>query len=140
MTLFLSIGAVVFCLLLLYVLSEIVSELKAVRQHIESFTEEWSAQNENILKTVTNIYTDLVLRLQKTEKSAVLEAAEGELDPLYEDAKQKVCENSTASTAFLQRTFKIGYARAARLLDELEQEGVIGPGNGAEPREVFSEK
>jgi S-DNA-T family DNA segregation ATPase FtsK/SpoIIIE len=59
-------------------------------------------------------------------------------DDLYEDARQTVMQANKASTSFLQRKLGIGYARAARLMDILEEQGVIGPGNGAKPREVLT--
>jgi len=62
----------------------------------------------------------------------------GEKDPLYEEAKKTVLEFKKASASFLQRRLKLGYARAARILDELESEGVVGPGEGSKAREVFS--
>lgn len=58
-------------------------------------------------------------------------------DPLYEEAKQIVVSTRKASASFLQRKLKIGYARAARLLDILEEKNVIGPGDGAKAREVY---
>jgi DNA segregation ATPase FtsK/SpoIIIE, S-DNA-T family len=58
-------------------------------------------------------------------------------DSLFEQAKQLVIETNTASTTFLQRKLKIGYARAASLVDELESLGVIGPQEGAKPRRVL---
>src|SRR5574343_217576 len=58
-------------------------------------------------------------------------------DELYEEARQIVIESGKASTSFLQRKLGIGYARAARLIDMLEERGVVGPGNGAKPREVL---
>jgi S-DNA-T family DNA segregation ATPase FtsK/SpoIIIE len=58
-------------------------------------------------------------------------------DPLYEEAKRIVIEAKKASASFLQRKLKIGYARAARLIDMLEERGVVGPANGAKPREVY---
>ncbi len=61
---------------------------------------------------------------------------EGE-DPLYEEAKRLVVESKKASASLLQRRLRVGYARAARLLDILEERGVIGPGEGAKPREVY---
>ncbi len=62
--------------------------------------------------------------------------AEGE-DPLYEEAKETIVKAGKASASYLQRRLRIGYARAARLLDILEERGVIGPGEGAKPREVL---
>ena len=60
-----------------------------------------------------------------------------EEDPLYEEAKQTIVISKKASASLLQRRLKIGYARAARLIDMLEQRGVVGPGQGAKPREVY---
>lgn len=59
-------------------------------------------------------------------------------DDLYAEAKQIVEETGKASTSFLQRKLRIGYARAARLMDILEEKGIIGPGDGAKPREVLT--
>ena len=58
-------------------------------------------------------------------------------DSMYEEAKKVVTESKKASASLLQRRLRIGYARAARLLDMLEEKGVIGPGEGAKPREVY---
>lgn len=59
-------------------------------------------------------------------------------DDLYEEAKDIVTEAGKASTSYLQRRLRIGYSRAARLIDILEERGVIGPADGAKPREVLS--
>ena len=66
-----------------------------------------------------------------------LGGSDGE-DPLYEEAKRVVIESKKASASLLQRRLRVGYARAARLLDILEDRGVVGPGEGAKPREVYS--
>lgn len=58
-------------------------------------------------------------------------------DPLIPDAKEEILRAGKASASLLQRRLKVGYARAARLLDLLEQEGFIGPGDGAKPREIL---
>jgi len=58
-------------------------------------------------------------------------------DPLFEEAKQEIVQGKKASASFLQRKLKIGYARAARILDELEEAGIIGPAHGAKPREIL---
>jgi len=58
-------------------------------------------------------------------------------DDMYEQALQVVIESRKASASLLQRRLKVGYARAARLLDLMEERGVIGPVNGAKPREIF---
>jgi S-DNA-T family DNA segregation ATPase FtsK/SpoIIIE len=58
-------------------------------------------------------------------------------DPLYVEAVRIVCQVGKASTSILQRRLRIGYGRAARLLDRMEREGIIGPPDGARPREVL---
>lgn len=65
------------------------------------------------------------------------EEAGNDDDDLYEDARAIVIEAGKASTSYLQRRLKVGYARAARLIDMLEERGVIGPGDGAKAREVM---
>lgn len=65
------------------------------------------------------------------------EEAENDDDDLYEDARAIIIEAGKASTSYLQRRLKVGYARAARLIDMLEERGVIGPGDGAKAREVL---
>ncbi len=62
---------------------------------------------------------------------------ESEDDELYADAKRTVLEAGKASTSYLQRKLGVGYARAAKLMDILEERGVIGPPDGAKPREVI---
>lgn len=60
-------------------------------------------------------------------------------DAKFDEAKKIVLESGKASASLLQRRLKVGYARAARLLDELEEAGIVGPAEGAKPREVFTE-
>jgi len=65
------------------------------------------------------------------------EAAEGDADPMYGDAVKVVCEMGKASTSILQRRLRLGYGRAARILDRMQKEGIIGPPDGSRPREVL---
>lgn len=60
-------------------------------------------------------------------------------DPLYEDARDIVVEAGKASTSYIQRKLRVGYARAARLIDMLEDNGVIGPADGSKPRDILIE-
>ncbi len=58
-------------------------------------------------------------------------------DSQFDEAIRLVAQFNTASASFLQRKMSIGYARAARLLDKLEEKGIVGPADGAEPRDVI---
>ncbi|MEI6316343.1 MAG: DNA translocase FtsK 4TM domain-containing protein [bacterium] len=73
----------------------------------------------------------------KTIFESSLEGDTDNDDELYEDARTTVIEAGKASTSYLQRKLGVGYARAARLIDILEERGVIGPGSGAKPRDVL---
>jgi len=66
-----------------------------------------------------------------------LTSDEGGDDDLYEDARLTVIEAGKASTSYLQRKLGVGYARAAKLIDMLEDRNVVGPGNGSKPRDVL---
>ncbi|MBI2085843.1 DNA translocase FtsK [Candidatus Daviesbacteria bacterium] len=61
----------------------------------------------------------------------------GEKDDLFEEAVRTICQYDRASASLLQRRLKVGYARAARIIDELEVAGIIGPGDGSKPRDVL---
>lgn len=58
-------------------------------------------------------------------------------DHLFEDAIRLICQHDKASASLLQRRLSVGYARAARILDQLEEAGIIGPGEGSKPRDVL---
>lgn len=60
-------------------------------------------------------------------------------DPLFGEVKKIVLETKKASASFLQRRLRIGYSRAARLIDMLEERGIVGPADGAKPREVYGD-
>ena len=58
-------------------------------------------------------------------------------DELYDTAKQIVVQHQQGSISLLQRRLKIGYSRAARLIDDMEDEGIVGPADGSKPRQVL---
>ncbi|RXK58201.1 DNA translocase FtsK [Enterococcus faecalis] len=75
--------------------------------------------------------------MMPTDEPTTSGGGEAPQDELFEEAKNLVVEMQTASISLLQRRFRIGYNRAARLVDELEAHGVIGPSEGSKPRKVF---
>ena len=89
--------------------------------------------SEDILESIENS--------NKTEKELVQEQAEDdETDPFLMDAIDAVVEQGTASTSFIQRRFKVGYARAGRIIDQMEERGIISGYQGSKPREVLITK
>ncbi|MBU3942366.1 DNA translocase FtsK [Patescibacteria group bacterium] len=67
------------------------------------------------------------------------EYSDANSDPLFLDAKNIVIEANKASASLLQRRLRVGYARAARLIDMLEDQGIVGPADGAKPRDIFED-
>jgi S-DNA-T family DNA segregation ATPase FtsK/SpoIIIE len=65
------------------------------------------------------------------------EVVSGEQDPMYEEAVRMVLQMGKASTSTLQRHLRLGYGRAARILDMMQRDGIIGPPDGSKPREVL---
>ncbi len=86
--------------------------------------------SEDILESIENS--------NKTEKEITGEATEDDdTDPFLMEAIQTVIETGQASTSFIQRRFKVGYARAGRIIDQMEERGVISGYQGSKPREVL---
>ncbi len=86
--------------------------------------------SEDILESIENS--------NKTDKELAQEQSEDdETDPFLMDAIQTVVETGQASTSFIQRRFKVGYARAGRIIDQMEERGVISGYQGSKPREVL---
>jgi DNA segregation ATPase FtsK/SpoIIIE, S-DNA-T family len=71
------------------------------------------------------------------EGEAEPEEAAGDQDPMYEEALRVVLEMGKASTSTLQRRLRLGYGRAARILDMMHRDGIIGPPDGSKPRDVL---
>jgi len=94
---------------------------------------------ETAKKFATEIETE-ALNFEEEILSEEIDLLDVDEDELYNQAYKLVVETQKASASFLQRRLRIGYARAARLLDLLESRGVIGPIQGAKPREVYVSK
>ncbi|MBR2825432.1 MAG: DNA translocase FtsK [Solobacterium sp.] len=86
------------------------------------------------------VYYDAFVDLAAVYRGGENGSATSEDDPLSEEIKNYVIEAQKASTSLLQRKFGIGYNRAARMIDILESEGIIGPAQGSKPREVYIKK
>ena len=103
---------------------------------------------ENIVKFLkkdgeTQYDEDIIESIEKSgepEKAAVEDEEEDDTDPLLDEAIDLVVETGQASTSFIQRRFKVGYARAGRIIDQMEQRGIISGYQGSKPREVLMSK
>ena len=108
------------------------------------------AEVKKVVKYITDEYADVLpdqINLESSESSsgghAIFNSSidgGNDNDELYEDARISVLEAGKASASYLQRKLKVGYARAARLLDMLEERGVVGPSDGAKARDVYGTK
>ncbi|MFA5095610.1 MAG: DNA translocase FtsK 4TM domain-containing protein [Candidatus Paceibacterota bacterium] len=101
---------------------------KVVKYLIDEYKDEVS---DEISLTTGSVSAD------KSIFESTLDEDEENDDEMYEEARLCVVEAGKASTSYLQRKLKLGYARAARLMDKLEERGVISAGDGAKPREVL---
>ena len=107
-------------------------------KEIAAVVEFWKAQ-------AAAEYEEKFLDPPKEEREAIAESKTGEIsedgesedDPLYQDAVKLVVEFGKASTSLLQRRLRIGYGRAAHLIDLMEQDGIVGAADGPKPREVL---
>jgi S-DNA-T family DNA segregation ATPase FtsK/SpoIIIE len=101
-------------------------------KEIAAVTEFWRAQGEAE-------YVQGFLEGPKDEKSGEDggEILESENDPMFDDAVRLVFEFGKASTSLLQRRLRIGYGRAAHLIDLMERDGLVGPADGSKPREIL---
>lgn len=95
---------------------------------------------ENVVKFIKDeSTTDYDQNMVVSDEEIKHEEDEEDTDELFDDALQFVVAEQRASTSMIQRRFRIGYNRAARIIDEMEQRGYIGPANGAKPREVYKQ-
>ena len=103
-------------------------------KEISAVTEFWRAQGEAE-------YVQGFLEGPKDEKEKGEDgtegSAEGDNDPMFDDAVRLVFEFGKASTSLLQRRLRIGYGRAAHLIDLMERDGLVGPADGSKPREIL---
>jgi len=83
------------------------------------------------------VYKDIVKEMEQVEENDDERQIQ---DDLYREAKELVLVSGKASTSYLQRKLAIGYNRAARIMEQLEKDGIVGPPRGSKPREVLIEK
>ena len=107
-------------------------EVEAVVEYVKS--DHQTEYDEEVINEITR-----QAAIDKKQKTGLPEDGPSD-DPMLNDAIRVVVENGMASTSLLQRKLKLGYARAARIVDEMEQRGVVGPYEGSKPRKVLITK
>ena len=85
-------------------------------------------------------YDETVLQIPEEGAAGGGEGGEDEYDEKYDEAVEFVCESGQASISMVQRRLRVGYNRAARMIEMMEREGIVGPADGAKPREVLVRK
>ncbi len=109
---------------------------RIMRAHGPMVTEEEVSRVADYLKAQGRpVYNESILESPE-ERSARMEP-DGNLDPLYDTAVRLVVAMGKASTSAMQRRLRIGYGRAASLLDAMEADGIVGPPEGSKPREIL---
>jgi S-DNA-T family DNA segregation ATPase FtsK/SpoIIIE len=100
--------------------------------------------SENEVQRITKFWRDqeltedpLVARVNFEDPDKANEISEDDMDEKYQEAIQLVMETRQASISMLQRRLRVGYNRAARMIEIMEQQGIVGPSDGVKPREVF---
>lgn len=112
---------------------------RITRIHGAYISEEEVKKVTSFLKTQMKPDYDESIRSKVAESE--VEAAENlELDEKYDEAVELVAKTGQASISMLQRKLRVGYNRAARMIEAMEQEGIVGPSDGVRPREVFARK
>jgi len=113
---------------------------RLMRVHGSLVSEEEVSKVVDFLKAQGRpIYNEKILEAPAEER-ALEDGTDGELDELYDDAVRIVLEMGKASTSALQRRLRVGYGRAASLLDGMERAGIIGPPDGSKPRTLLVKK
>ena len=112
---------------------------RLVRVHGALVTEaEVTAVTEHLRQQAEPVYDESVLEDIKEKQQ--IEEQEAAHDEMYDEAVRLVVEMGKASTSTLQRRLRLGYSRAARLIDMMERDGIVGPADGSKPREVLVKK
>ncbi|GMO59251.1 MAG: DNA translocase FtsK [Treponemataceae bacterium] len=96
---------------------------------------------ENVAEYVKSMgepdYIDDEIFIDEDDSAEELGVFDGDADPLYDKALEIIVQSGKASASYIQRRLKIGYNRAARLIEEMEERGIVGPAQGSKPREII---
>ena len=117
--------------------SPYISEKEVIK--VANFIAEQSKKIQESQPALSKSLAESLEHSDAGKEGAELFFGSADEDPLFEETKKIVLETKKASASFLQRRLRIGYSRAARLIDMLEEKGIVGPADGAKPREVYGD-
>ena len=95
---------------------------------------------EQSLDRIASTLSGILVEMKRNNGTLLTGEPIGDSDSLLDEVVEIVINSGKASTSYIQRRMSIGYGRAARMMDLLEEKGIIGPANGASPREVLVKK
>ena len=134
---------IAFAVLILGLLVEVVLWLRAMRADAKDLRQRLDWRDDELRKALRYLakqhntrYTEVLTTVREHQQQQTDDIA-AEVELLLDEAKRIVIEAGKCSTSYLQRKLRIGYARAACLVDLLEDEGVVGPVEGSQPRVVL---
>ena len=104
-------------------------------QRLEQKIDEMNEKIRIISERQNSQYTDIMLILKDKVGDDVIDNRS--MEELYEEVKEDIVDVGAVSTSYIQRSQRLGYAKAVQIMDMLEERGVIGPGNGANPRKIL---
>lgn len=115
-----------------------------IAEFVKQYSEELGATSQQLTEILTGTVYHIPIEESGMTRNFRNEGVDGtidnaDLDPIFDAAKDYVIMKGQASTSMLQRHFGIGYPRAARVLEQLEQAGIVGVQNGSKPREILAE-
>ena len=117
----------------------------AISANVKKLEEDFSRELDSIETKINTVLKNLGIAPEYTTEVTEMPlgrvggkgGSSEDRDELFEEAVRTVCQYDRASASLLQRRLKVGYARAARILDELEEAGIVGTGEGSKPRDVL---
>ncbi|HOY56495.1 MAG TPA: DNA translocase FtsK [bacterium] len=125
---------VIILLTILFLSKKLNNKINDIALKTDFFDQKLDSSNATILSKMNQQYTELMTSTKKPSEEPRDNRSD---EDLYKQAKKMVIEFGKASASFIQRKLTLGYAKSAELLDKMEEEGIIGPTNGAKPREIL---
>ncbi len=144
--LFITLFCIVVMVFLVYrliqALHRIASRIESTNTHIAELKTEFVALSEILSSSLIKLsdrQRDISLNIEDLEDEVHDEDFYSNSEGVYEEAKKIILQEGKASASLIQRRLDIGYARAARILDQLESDGYVGPAEGSKPRALLKE-